>query len=221
MTSIEQDLQTLGKEIQDLDSRAITTRIRLGQKLIEVREKHLWDGFDAPYSTWSDFLETGFWRLTGLQKRSGEDAIELAESPTLKAMGEKVAQIPTLSIARHIGRMDRLVAAGQGEPPSPALLELAIQPDTTTTEFRRQAGCTEGGMVKLWLESAETAKALQVLVLALQTGTPSALANFASFLEDPRMCAHAPTVDDRLDFIVGELIDMLDILEHPATQATA
>jgi hypothetical protein len=209
--AIQSLMGSIAQELQDLQSRELPYRIKLGHLLREIQDRHLWDAFTPAYLSWGHFLEVGFEAFTGLAMRTAYDAIALAESHTLAALPpEKLARIPSVAIAKHIARMDRMKI-----PVTPEVLAQATKRNGTVKEFTRAAGAGEGYVVKLWVADVAAGKAAQALLESFffaanrQHATAPAICNLARALGEARLQAHAPTPDEALDFLVAAAEDEL------------
>lgn len=198
-------------EIRDFQSKELAARIDLGHLLHEIQDRHLWDAFVPAYHSWGHFLKTGFEVMTGFKTRTAYDAMDLAKCGTLGAMSETdLRKIPSVAVARHLALMERT-----GVPITPAVVAQAQDPNTKVAEFRRSNGASEGYMVKFWVADEGVGKAIQEIVSEfLHRAGVDALCNFADFLGNARLLAHAEGVPDNvLDFLVSSAQAELDSVE--------
>ena len=100
-------LVKIGATIRELSRRELDSRLALGRLLVEVQHRTLWREMRPAYRTWSEFLEEGFPKITGLQTRTAYGAMELAGSRTLKEISaEDCAGIP-LSNAKTLVQLEK------------------------------------------------------------------------------------------------------------------
>ena len=77
-------LERIGATIRELARRELESRLELGRLLIAIQDRTLWREMTPLYATWTDFLEDGFPKITGLRVSSGYEAMQLAKSRLLK-----------------------------------------------------------------------------------------------------------------------------------------
>ena len=112
--------------------------MKLGQLLLHIQDYHFYDRMRGGFASWTDLLEKGFPAITGLQLRSAYDAMNLAQSPTLRSRPDREKdQINSVANARTIISLERG--------------HVGITPETISAakklpnaEFRRSVGVSRG-----------------------------------------------------------------------------
>ena len=191
-------LSRLGREIQSLAGRELRCRMKLGQLLLHIQEHRLYTEIRGGFHNWTDFLKNGFPEITGLQDRSAYDAIDLAQSPTLRRLPDsEKGEIRSVANARTITRLER----GHVEI-TPETINAAKE--LPNAEFRRSVGVSQGAMVSIWVQDAELAAPLQRILESLKNLTPDAARHLADFLESVDLTKRAGDgIDNKIDLIIS------------------
>jgi len=197
-TEAEKLLAELGRELQSLAGRELRCRMKLGELLLQIQRGRLYTEFRKGFDNWTDFLENGFPRITGLQIRSAYDAISLGQSPTLRRLPDsEKSQIKSVANARTITRLERNNVEVTPETISSAK-------ELPSAEFKRKVGVSRGHTVSVWVQDAELAAPLQRIMEMLKGLTPDAARHLAEFLESVDLTKRAGDgIDNKLDLIIS------------------
>ena len=192
-------LVEIAATIRELSRKELDSRLALGRLLVEVQDRTLWREMRPTYATWSDFLEEGFPKITGLQTRTAYGAMELAKSRTLRDMTpEDRAQIP-LSNARTLVRLEKTDPRG-------LLAAETIQKakNLSNAEFRSEIGASKGYVVRVWVSDRPAGRQIQRIAENFRHTTEDAARAFADFLESDDIGKRTGDgIDNKIDLIMS------------------
>ncbi len=202
-------LVKIGATIRELSRRELDSRLALGRLLVEVQHGTLWREMRPAYRTWSEFLEEGFPKITGLQTRTAYGAMELAGSRTLEEISlEDRAEIP-LSNAKTIVQLEK--ANPQRRLPAETIQKAQTLPNA---EFRREVGVSRGYNVQVWVPDKAAGRQLQRIAENFRHVTEDAARAFADFVESVDIAKRAgDCIDNKIDLIMSTCMNDWQIEE--------
>ena len=192
-------LEEIGATIKELGRKELECRLELGRLLIAIQDRLLWGEMAPSYATWTDFLEKGFTKITGLHISSAYVAVQLAKSRALKEIPPvDLAKIP-LSNAKTLVQLEK---ATPRRRPSAEVIEKAKT--LTNSEFRREVGVSRGYNVQVWAPDKAAGRQLQRIAENFRHVTEDAARAFANFLGSVDVTKRAGDgIDNKTDLIVA------------------
>ena len=192
-------LKEIGATIKELSRKELDSRLMLGRLLIEVQDRTLWREMTPAYATWSEFLEHGFEKITGLQIRSAYSSMELARSKTLQEISpDDRAEIP-LSNAKTIVQLEK--ANPQRRLPAETIQKAQTLPNA---EFRREVGVSRGYNVQVWVADKAVGRQVQRIAEIFRSATEDAARSFADLLESDDIGKRTGDgIDNKIDLIMS------------------
>lgn len=168
-------------------------RVMLGRQLLKVQELQLWTHYGLSCRTWSQFLDAGFPKLSGLSRETAYTAMQLVKSPTIAEMPPmELRRIPHLSNAIELARLEKKGGTR---------VSAKIREDAMTLgadAFR----ATLGKGKRIIVEDQKVVGPLARVVGFLKIAHPDSLSAFAELFEEAKMRS-GDNPDDTLDCIMA------------------
>jgi hypothetical protein len=187
-------LRHLAADINALTKASLMCRILLGRHLVMIQKNELWRQIERrdyrtdpsgtqiwlkptnrTYSSWYNFLEEGFERITGLHRQTAYSAIKLAHSSALSALGYD----ELMNFKRLANALELVAAERAGVQITPEILAQAQE--LPIKQFRQRV--VRGGAV-MTLRNSSTLGLITKFLRSAVAKDPNVLNDLWAIIED-------------------------------------